>query len=102
MLNKSFLKAIELNDLIQIHDDILEKEYCDFLIELFETQSENQELIENDGKPNFTQFNLTKNCKLSEEINNVHNYIISKVFECKNKYYEFVDPRCFPEKHNFE
>lgn len=94
--------VIELNDLIQVHDDILEKEYCDFLIELFETQSENQELIENDGKPNFTQFNLTKNCKLSEEINNVHNYIISKVFECKNKYYEFVDPRCFPEKHNFE
>jgi prolyl 4-hydroxylase len=94
--------AIELNDFIKVYDNVLEPNICNFLINLFEQNVDNQERIENDKKPNFTQFNLTENSKISEEVNNVHNFLISKVFEYKKKYYEFIDDRCFPEKHNFE
>jgi len=93
---------IQLSDLIEVYDDALEPNVCNFLIDFFESNPDLQEIINNDGKPNFTQLNLTENCKISEEISNIHNYIISKVFEYKKKYYELIDHRCFPEKHNFE
>jgi prolyl 4-hydroxylase len=91
-----------LNDLIQVYDDALDSNVCDFLINLFESNQNLQEPVNNNGRPNFTQLNLTENCKLSEEVDNIHNYLISKTFEYKRKYYEFIDDRCFPEKHNFE
>ena len=94
--------AIELNDFIKVYDDALEPNICNFLIDLFEQNVDKQERIKNDKKPNFTQFNLTENCKINEEVNAVHNYLISKVFEYKKQYYEFVDDRCFPKEHNFE
>lgn len=93
---------IELNDLIKVYDNVLESSVCDFLVNFFETNKDKQELVQNDRKPNFTQLNLTENCKISPEVDNVHNFLISKVFEYKKKYYEFIDDRCFPETHNFE
>lgn len=99
---KSLVMVVELNDLIHIYDNVLEPQVCRFLIDLFENNSDKHEGIESDKKPNFTQFNLTENCKASDEVNNIHNFLISKVFEYKKKYYEFVDERCFPKDHNFE
>lgn len=93
---------IDLNDLIKVYDNALESNVCDFLVNFFETNKDKQELVQNDRNPNFTQLNLTENCKISPEVNNVHNFLISKVFEYKRKYYEFIDDRCFPETHNFE
>lgn len=93
---------IDLNDLIKVYDNALESNVCDFLVNFFETNKDKQELVQNDRKPNFTQLNLTENCKISPEVDNVHNFLISKVFEYKRKYYEFIDDRCFPETHNFE
>lgn len=93
---------IDLNDLIKVYDNALESSVCDFLVNFFETNKDKQELVQNDRKPNFTQLNLTENCKISPEVDNVHNFLISKVFEYKRKYYEFIDDRCFPETHNFE
>jgi prolyl 4-hydroxylase len=93
---------IELNDLIQVYPNVLDENVCEFLIDFFESNSDKQERVQNDKKPNFTQLNLTEHCKISTEVDNVHNFLISKVFEYKRKYYEFVDDRCFPEKHNFE
>lgn len=93
---------IELNDLIQIYDNALDFNVCDFLVNFFESNPDKQEIVNNDKKPNFTQLNLTEHCKVSPEVDNVHNFLISKVFEYKRKYYEFIDDRCFPEKHNFE
>jgi hypothetical protein len=94
--------AIELNDLIHIYDDVLDFTTCDALIQLFESNSDKHERVELDKKPNFTQFNLTANCEQTEQIKNIHNLVISKVFEYKKKYYEFVDYRCFPTSHAFE
>jgi prolyl 4-hydroxylase len=99
---KSNSLMVELNDLIKIHDNALEPEICDYLISLFEQSSDKHERIENDSKPNFTQFNLTENRNLSTETNEIHNLIIKKVFEYRDLYYEFIDKRVFPEEHAFE
>jgi hypothetical protein len=94
--------AIKLNDLIHTHDDVIDSQTCQFLISMFDNSVDGHERIEKDKKPNFTQFNFTENCNLTEESINIHNYLISKVIEYKNNYYEFVDSRCFPEKNRFE
>jgi hypothetical protein len=94
--------AIELNDLICVYDEVLSRESCDKLINFFEISADKQEKIENDAKPNFTQVNLTEHCKISDDIDKLHTMLISSVFAYKKKYYELVDSRCFPEKHNFE
>lgn len=93
---------VNLNDFIQVHENVLEQNTCDFLINLFESNLDKHERIENQGKPNFTQFNLTENRGLNDKVSEIHNLLISKVFEYRNQYYEFIDSRCFPEKHNFE
>jgi hypothetical protein len=94
--------AVELNDLIHVYDDVLDSSVCNTLIQLFESNLDKHERVEQDKKPNFTQFNLTANNELSEQVKNTHNFLISKVFEYKKKYYEFVDSRCFPTFHAFE
>jgi len=92
----------ELNDFIHTYENSLELDICDFLISLFEQVPDKQERYENEGKPNFTQFNLTENRELTTEINQVHNHIIKKIFEYRDLYYEFVDKRVFPEEHALE
>lgn len=92
----------ELKDLIRIYENSLESDVCDFLVNLFEQVTEKHERHDNSGKPNFLQFNFTENREISSEVNNVHNYIIKKVFEYRDKYYEYVDKRVFPEDHALE
>ena len=94
--------VIELNDFIHIYDDVLDSSMCDSLIEIFESHSDKQERIEKNNTPNFTQFNLTENIQLSNKAEQIHKFLIVKVFEYKKKYYEFVDSRCFPSEHAFE
>jgi prolyl 4-hydroxylase len=93
---------INLLDLIQIYDLVLEPELCSLLIQTFDNNSTNHEIIDNDKKPSFTQLNLTAISKESDSINNIHNLVILKTIEYKNKYYETIDSRVFPEKNNFE
>ena len=92
----------EVNDFIHIYENALESDVCDFLILLFEQTEDKHERFENEGKPNFTQFNLTENKEISSEVNQVHNHIIKNVFTYRDKYYEFIDTRVFPKDHAFE
>ena len=92
----------ELNDLIHIYEDALEANVCDFLVSLFDQTSDKHERYDNDGKPNFIQFNFTENRELTPEVNQVHNHIIKKIFEYRDKYYEYIDHRVFPEEHALE
>ena len=92
----------ELNDLIHVYENALEPNICDFLISLFEQVSDKHERYDNEGKPNFIQFNLTENRELTSEVNQVHNHIIKKIFEYRDKYYEFIDDRVFPKEHALE
>lgn len=89
---------ILLNDLIEVFDDALEPHVCNNLIDLFESLPNDQEVIDNDKKPSFTQLNLTQLMKESD----MHHYLINKTFKYKKKYYEMMDDRVFPEGHNFE
>lgn len=90
-----------LCDLIQEYDNVLEPKFCEVLIEKFEKYSDNHERIEHDRKPNFTQLNLTKLTDI-DEIKPLHQYLIQCVIEYKNKYYEYIDSRCFPPSNAFE
>lgn len=92
----------EFNDLIRVYDNSLEPDVCDLLVSVFEQNSDKHERHDNDGKPNFTQFNLTEHRELNSEIVQIHNHIIRKVFEYRNDYYEFIDKRVFPNEHAFE
>lgn len=93
---------ITLNDLIQVHDDTLEPYVCSSLIDFFESNSDKHEMISNGGYPNFTQLNFTEYHKLDEQVTQLHNYVVKKIFDYRNKYYEFVDKRVFPESHALE
>ncbi len=94
--------VIELNDLIHVYDNVLDLNTCETLIKLFEDNIDKQEHIENNSKPNFTQFNLTKNSNLSEKIQNIHNYLIQIVFTYKKIYCNSIKNNYFPTQHNFE
>ena len=94
--------VIDLNDFIHVYDDVLDLDVCKTLISTFESNTDRHERIENNGIPNFTQYNLTENHQQTEQLKSIHKLLISKVFEYKKKYYEFVDARCFPSEHNFE
>lgn len=94
--------VIKLNDFIHVYDNVLDSSTCNSLIEVFESNVDKHERIENSNKPNFTQFNLTENSKITKKTEQIHNLLLSKIFQYKKKYYEFVDPRCFPLEHAFE
>jgi prolyl 4-hydroxylase len=90
-----------LYDLIQIYDDVLEPKFCQVLIEKFEKYSDYHERIENEKKPNFTQLNLTKLSDI-DELKPLHQYLIQKVVQYKEEYYQYIDSRCFPSSNAFE
>lgn len=93
---------VHLNNFLQVHENVLSKNECDLLIKTFESSSE-IESIDNNGTPKFSQFNLTQNIKsTSPQVQNLHNKLIKIVVTHRDKYYKFVDKRCFPSKHAFE
>ena len=93
---------VDLSEFILVYDNALDSNVCKFLIEFYEKHSDLHERIENNKKPNFTQLNLTQSSNLNDEVKSVHNLLISKTFEYRNKYYEIFDKRVFPESHAFE
>lgn len=91
-----------LTDFIHVIDDSLGEDVCEFLVNLFDNNSNYQERIENNNKPNCSQMNLTGLRDLNDIVNEVHDYLIRKTFEHRNDYYQFIDSRVFPEHHAFE
>jgi hypothetical protein len=94
--------AIELNDLIQVYDDVLSPDICNYLIKFYEDNVDKVEKIDIEKKPSFSQLNFTENHQQTEDSIKIHNYVISRVLDHKKKYYEYVDSRCFPKEHAFE
>jgi prolyl 4-hydroxylase len=94
--------TIQLNDLIQIYDDVLEPELCQLLIQAFEDNSDSHEIIDTDKKPSFTQLNLTQLTESSERLRVIQNLILSKVFQYRTEYYEFISDKVFPTENSFE
>jgi hypothetical protein len=94
--------AVDLTEFIHIYDNCLDSDICDFLISFFEENAYAQERCDNNGKPNFYQFNLTENRQLSSRVINVHNLIVNKIFEYKNKYCNSFGDYIFPKRYTFE
>jgi hypothetical protein len=91
-----------LNDLVQVHNDVLNRNECRLLIDTFESANE-LENIDNNGTPKFTQYNLTKNLEShNSQVKYLHNKLVKIVVNQRDQYYKFIDKRCFPEKHAFE
>lgn len=84
---------------IQIYENVLTDKLCKELIDYFENNPNEQEYIDNQGTPTFTQLNLTKNIK---DIESIHNILVKTVLEYRNKYYQLFDKNLFPLSHAFE
>lgn len=92
-----------LTDFIQVWDDSLNKEDCQFLIDFYEQNS-----VYSEPKPetesgyvhfelDFTEFRTTSN-----EIRDLQNKLIHRVHEHRDEYYELFDSNVFPDSHAFE
>ena len=90
---------VRLNDLIVTHENSLSAKICDDLISFFESNPKKHETLNNNGTPNFTQLNLTKN---REEKKVIHNELIQTVFKYRDEYYKYVHRNVFPDSHAFE
>jgi hypothetical protein len=90
---KNLVMVIDLNYFVQVYENALEENVCDFLVSLFDQVPDKHERVENERKPNFTQFNLTENCKITEEVDTVHNHLIKKTFDYRNEYYDMIDKK---------
>jgi prolyl 4-hydroxylase len=104
LLEKNLL-MVNLNQFIHVYENVLDLDDCNFLISLFEKSIDFHETIENESKPNFTQYNFTKNLvKFTEDkkVEDIHNLLIKKTFEYRDKYYDFTDSRVFPTEHALE
>lgn len=80
----------ELVDFIHIYENNLDSGYCDYLIEFFNSSS------------NDKIFNLTDNREVTPELSKIHQALIKIVIDIRDKYYKFCDERVFPETHAFE
>ena len=99
------LVMVRLNDLIVTYENSLSSKICDKLITIFESQSKHHEILSQQGKPNFTQYNITRNIVEfidDEEVKKIHNALIHTVFKYRDEYYKYVHKDVFPEKHQFE
>lgn len=90
---------VELNDLICVYENVLDSKLCNDIIQVFESNPDKHERIDNDFKPAFTQLDLTDN---SSAYTDIHNKLIKLTFEYRDKYYKHVCDKVFPDKHAFE
>ena len=98
-LQKKSLVMAKLNDLIRVYDNSISSKTCDNLISYFESNPDKHEILKNNGNPNFTQLNLTRN---REDNKILHNSLIQCVFKYRNEYYKHVHREVFPDEHAFE
>lgn len=94
--------VIKLNDLIQVYDNVLPNNVCEFLIKFYEENLDKTEKIDDNKAPSFSQINFTEHHNITEESTKIHNYVISRVLDHKKLYYDYIDSRCFPSENAFE
>ena len=102
ILLKWSLVMAKLNDFIHVYENALRHDVCDFIVNFFEDNHTFYEIISNEGAPNFTQINLTKNREINKLTNKVHNQLIKETFKYRDLYYDYVYKDVFPDSHAFE
>jgi hypothetical protein len=92
----------KLSDLIRVYDNALDNKICTLLIQKFEELKGDQERVEQQRKPDFTQLNLTQISNKTPELNYLHQFLIKSALEYKKKYYSHIGDWKFPTKNGFE
>lgn len=87
---------------IRIYNNALEKDVCQYLIDIFEKNSEHWERLDLNRKPNFTQLNLTSLCENSEEIDYINTYISGRMSTYKTDYLNSFGQEYFPINYAYE
>ena len=87
-----------MRNLIRVYDDVLPAEVCHDLIELFENNPDSHERFDL-GRPSFTQLNFSDVQNLNPEI---HQCLINKAQEYKNRYLKDTRTTHFPVKVEME
>jgi hypothetical protein len=93
---------VDLLDLIHVYPNCLDENVCEFLVNLFDSNTDYHLRVDNNKLPNFTQLNLTEVHQTDQTLENIHNFIVQKIIEYRDQYYEYVDQRVFPTSHAFE
>ena len=70
---------------------ILPTNLCDYLINVYETNSDNLERVDNESKPTFTQLNLNR--YHPKVISNLCNYFSAALDNYKKENFNIVDAR---------
>ena len=93
---------MNIQDYILIIDDALEIETCNRLINLFDSDqvSPYKERYERDNRPNFTQFNFTKNRSLDPELHRLCE--ISTIKAIDTYRLNVPDSEWLPDKYGYE
>jgi prolyl 4-hydroxylase len=63
----AFRKTNSMNDYIKVYDGVLDDEFCKTLIDEFESIPDQWERFDNQGRPNFNQFNITEYASQNKE-----------------------------------
>ena len=92
----------KLSDLIRVYDNALDSRICALLMQKFEELETEQERVEQQKKPDFTQINLTQISNKTSELNYLHQLLIKSTVEYKKIYYSQYGEWKFPIKNGFE
>jgi len=91
---------MDLSNYVKVYDDALDARACDDLIKLYYEHEEGHHRLDNNGWPNFTQLNFTKNKHLNLDL---HNYIIGTAQEAIKAYKNIVPETAYwPEIYGWE
>ena len=95
-----------LTDFIQVYDNALENNICDYLIEHFEISEKNHKRILRNRSPNFTQYNLSRHAWKNGKTNQIYRYLINKIHSYSMDYFNFYssnfDCDIFPSTYGIE
>ena len=104
VLLRSLSMASDLKDFIKTYDGLMEPRFCQRLIDNFEKKEENQERIDREKRPTFTELNISKQYqKKDPDWIPAQVQIQEKFIECVERYMEELDVGAdFPTRYAFE
>ena len=90
---------MNLSDYCVVVDNAIDPTLCDQTVQLFNEQKELHERYDNDRRPNFTQYNFTRQMQDSE----LHGHIVNSAMPAIKYYRSKVpDANFFPPQFGFE
>jgi len=89
---------MNLENYIKIYDNAIPNDFCDIVIDLFESSNDKLEKYENNGYPNFTQLNLSRHY----QSNIIHRYLLDRAEHYRELYVKETNSRLFPSDPKWE